>query len=115
MDPEKYFDMIIGTWESQKLESEMGLVRHVLTFNQQHQFRLESYFSEAEDGDEQNEEPIAIEGGFEVIGERLFAKQLNKDGPLAFKFYNGGQQMSLKLSGQQPVLFDRQVKTSNEP
>ena len=90
--------LILGTWHSDAIETEMGSVRHTVTFTEKHYFRLESFFSSAE-------KPIVTEGGYEVIGTNLFAKQLNKGNPIPIVFGEEANELTLSLPEDGPVKF----------
>lgn len=93
---ENFGDLIIGTWYGSATETEMGLVRNVITFKENHHFRAESFFGSAK-------KPLVTEGGYEVIGQNLFAKKLNKGKPIPIEFGSGGNELIFYLPGEEPT------------
>ena len=105
VDKNNLESLILGTWHSDVIETEMGSVRHIVTFTKNHHFRLESHFSSAENPIISAENPIITEGGYEVIGPHLFAKKLNKGKPIPIEFGTEGNDLVISLPGEDPVNF----------
>ena len=98
---EEFDILIIGQWESQSIETELGVVQHKITFTANHQFRLESHFA-PEDG------AMITEGGYEIIGKQLFAKKLNKGKPIPLAFAADGRKLLLYFPAEKPFELERQ-------
>ena len=98
MNPEKHLDKIIGQWESKELQSEIGMVRHMVEFTENNQYIFNVYM-------EKSQEPYIIEGKFEMIGEKLFAKQLNKGEGIRFEFRANDTQVMLYFDDEILTLY----------
>ena len=91
---------IIGIWQSKTVQSELGAVRNLIEFAADHRYRMQTYFDEAQ-------EPAVTAGHYEIIGQQLVAKALNKGRPIPIELPSGGNRLILNLPGEPPTELTR--------
>ena len=101
MEDKDFASLIIGKWQGEALETEMGTVRNVLTFQEDKYFRLEAFWGTSPD-------PMVTLGLYEVQNDHLVTEQLNKGEPILMEFQQDGQELILHMPDEEPMQFLRQ-------
>ena len=91
-------DFMIGKWQSGQRESEWGTFTMKITFNGNHEFKVESFFGESQ-------EPIIIEGTYKVVESTLIATSWNNGKPIAVSTENN--KLILEIASEPPLILQR--------
>ena len=89
---------MIGKWQSGQRESEWGTFTIKVTFSDNQEFKVESFFGESE-------EPIVVEGTYKVVESTLIANSWNDGKPIAVSTEDN--KLILEIASEPPLILER--------
>lgn len=95
---DEWEQFILGKWESDQRGSEWGMFVMQATFENNHKFRVESFFGESQ-------ELMVVEGEYKVVGSNLITTTWNAGKPIEMNMQNND--IILKIPGEEPLLLHR--------
>lgn len=97
---------MVGKWESEVLESEMGPLKHQLVVHKDHRFQLEIFFSASKT-------PFvakgshSVEGVYNIKDSYLLSKEMNKGKPVFVKFGSDENTLFVDTNKNIPIKLTR--------